>query len=329
MFLENDLLKLAGSGVPAPRNPVELSVVAPVYKCRDCIVELHRRLVEALEPLVASFEIVLVNDGCPAGSWEAVRKVASADARVKAINLSRNFGQHFAIAAGLHHTSGKWVVVMDCDLQDQPAEIAGLYRKALEGWDVVFAQREERSDSLFKKALSRSFMAVLNRLSEVRLDPKVANFSIAARPVIDSYCRLREASRFYQLNLRWLGFRWTSIPVEHAPRFAGASAYNLRRGLQLAVESITAHSNKPLILAIRGGFLMSASALAVGLFYLVEYLRHGITVTGFTTVIVSIWFIGGLLLANMGVLGLYLGKVFNEVKDRPLYIVKETINLDE
>jgi len=325
VFLENRELK---SGAPPP-GPIEISVVAPVYKCRECIAELHRQLVEALEALTPRFEIVLVNDGCPSGSWEAVREVAATDSRVKAINLSRNFGQHYAIAAGLHRTSGRWVVVMDCDLQDRPAEIATLYRKALEGYDVVFAQREERNDSLFKRALSRAFMMVLNRLSEVQLDPKVANFSIASRRVIDSYCRLREASRFYQLNLRWLGFRWTSVPVEHAARYAGATAYNLRRGLQLAVESITAHSNKPLTLAIRAGFLMSGSALAVGLFYLVLYLRHGITVTGFTTLIVSIWFIGGLILANMGVLGLYLGKVFNEAKDRPLYIVKETINLDE
>jgi dolichol-phosphate mannosyltransferase len=310
------------------RRPVEISVVAPAYKCGECIPELHRQLVAALEPLVASFEIVLVNDGCPADSWSAIQSVAAADARVKAINFSRNFGQHYAIAAGLHHSSGNWVVVMDCDLQDRPAEIPKLYRKAQEGYDIVYARREDRHDSWFKRALSRGFSIVYNLLSDIRIDPQVANFSIVARPVIDSYCKLKELNRSYHLNLRWLGYRSAYLPVEHASRFAGASAYNLRRGFQLAIESIASQSNKPLVLSIRAGFLMAGSALLVALFYVVEYLRHGITVSGFTSLIVSVYFIGGLILANMGVLGLYLGKVFNEVKERPLYVVKETINFD-
>ena len=303
-------------------------MVSPVYRCRECIPELHRQLVAVLEPLVPTFEIVLVNDGCPAGSWDAIQAIATADSRVKAINLSRNFGQHYAIAAGLHHCAGNWVVVMDCDLQDRPAEIPNLYRKALEGYDIVYAQRQERQDSWFKRALSRGFSVVYNLLSDIPLDPQVANFSIVSRPVVDNYNRLKEMNRFYHLNLKWLGFRAAYLPVEHASRFAGSSAYNLRRGFGLAVESIAAQSNKPLILAIRAGLLMSGAAIAVALFYIVEYLRHRIVVTGFTTLIVSIYFIGGLILANMGVLGLYLGKVFNEVKERPLYVVKETINMD-
>jgi dolichol-phosphate mannosyltransferase len=318
----------AAAGGSTLRKPVEISVIAPVYKCRECIPELHRQLVEALSPLVPSFEIVLVDDGCLAGSWSVIQSVAAADPRVKAIGLSRNFGQHYAIAAGLHHSSGNWVVVMDCDLQDRPSEIPNLYRKALEGYDIVYAQRQERQDSWFKRALSRGFSMVYNLLSDIPIDPRVANFSIAARPVIDGYCKLKEMNRSYHLNLRWLGYRSAYLPVEHASRFAGATAYSLRRGFRLAIESITSQSNKPLILAMRAGFLMSGSALLVALFYVVEYLRHGITVSGFTSLIVSVYFIGGLILANMGVLGLYLGKVFNEVKERPLYIVRETINFD-
>ena len=318
----------SAAGGSTLRRPVEISVIAPAYKCRECIPELHRQLVAVLEALVPSFEIVLVDDGCPAGSWSAIQAAAAADPRVKAIGLSRNFGQHYAIAAGLHRSSGNWVVVMDCDLQDRPAEIPNLYRKALEGYDIVYAQRQERQDSWFKRALSRGFSILYNLLSDIPIDPRVANFSSAARPVIDSYCKLKEMNRAYHLNLRWLGYRTAYLPVEHAPRFAGTTAYNLRRGFRLAIESIASQSNKPLILAIRAGFLMSASAVLVGLFYVYEYLRHGITVTGFTSLIVSVYFVGGLILANMGVLGLYLGKVFNEVKERPLYIVKETINLD-
>jgi len=318
----------SAAGGSTLRRPVEISVVAPAYKCRECIPELHRQLVAVLEPLVPSFEIVLVDDGCPEDSWSAIQAAAAADARVKAVGLSRNFGQHYAIAAGLHHSSGNWVVVMDCDLQDRPAEIPNLYRKALEGYDIVYAQRQDRQDSWFKRALSRGFSVVYNLLSDIHIDPSVANFSIASRPVIDSYCELKEMNRAYHLNLRWLGYRSAFLPVEHASRYAGSTAYTLRRGFRFAIESITSQSNKPLILAIRAGFLMSASAVLVGLFYVWMYLRHGITVTGFTSLIVSVYFVGGLILANMGVLGLYLGKVFNEVKERPLYIVKETINLD-
>jgi len=244
--------------VSGTRNSVELSVVAPVYKCGDCVPELHRQLVAALEP-IGSFEIILVNDGCPANSWEAVRTAAAADHRVKGINLSRNFGQHYAIAAGLHHSRGNWVVVMDADLQDRPCEIPNLYRKALDGFDIVYALREERRDRWTKRMISRAFSIVYNLLSDVRIDPRACNFSIASRQVIDDYCRLKELNRSYHLFLRWLGFRTASITVEHSERFSGTSAYSLRRGFLLAIESITSQSNKPLILAIPDGIDLRAA----------------------------------------------------------------------
>lgn len=306
--------------------PVDISVIAPVYRCGDCVPEMHRQLVAALENLVASFEIVLVNDGCPENSWEVVRQTAARDGRVKAINLSRNFGQHYAIAAGLHHSCGRWVVVMDCDLQDRPDEIPALYGKALEGFDIVFAERAERQDRFSKKLLSRCFAALYNALSDIKINPRACNFSIASRQVIDAYCRLGELNRSYHLMLRWLGFRATFIPVEHSARYAGRSAYSLRRALNLAIESITSQSNKPLILSIRAGFVMAGSALAAGAFEVLRYLRHGTGVAGWTSVIVSLYLIGGMLMATLGVLGLYLGKIFNEVKHRPLYVVKELIN---
>jgi glycosyltransferase involved in cell wall biosynthesis len=315
---------------PADRNGQrpEISIVGPVYKCGKCVAELHRQLVEVLDPLVDSFEIVLVNDGCPANSWQDILAVASCDSRVKAINLSRNFGQHYAIAAGLHHCSGNWVVVMDCDLQDRPAEIPRLYRKAMEGFDIVYALRSERHDTWRKRALSRSFSFVYNLLSDQKIDPRSCNFSIASRQVIDAWCGLKELNRSYPLLLRWLGFRSAHLLVDHGDRFAGESAYNLRRGFLLAVESITSQSNKPLILSIRAGFLMAASAVIAGGIDIVRYFTRGIGVAGWTSVIVAIFFIGGLILANMGVVGLYLGKVFNEVKGRPLYIIRDEVNFD-
>jgi dolichol-phosphate mannosyltransferase len=316
------------SFVPPLRQSVEISIVSPVYKCGDCVAELHCQLVATLEQLVESFEIILVNDGCPAGSWSQVKAVAALDPRVKAINLSRNFGQHYAIAAGVHHTCGNWVVVMDCDLQDRPAEISKLYRKAQEGYDVVYALRRDRRDRWTKRLVSRAFALVYNLLSDIHLDPQACNFSIASRQMIDSYCRLKESNRSYPLFLRWLGYNSASIYVEHAERFTGKSAYNFSRGFLLAMESITSQSNKPLILSIRLGFTMSLSAIAVGLYYVGRYLTHGVGVAGWTSVIVSIFFTAGLLLANMGVLGLYVGKIFNEVKERPLYLVRERLNFD-
>jgi dolichol-phosphate mannosyltransferase len=198
----------------------------------------------------------------------------------------------------------------------------------MEGYDIVYALRHDRRDGWSKRMLSRLFSMVYNLLSDIKLDSKACNFSIVSRQVIDSYCRLKELNRSYHLMLRWLGFRATYVSVEHAERFAGKSAYNLRRGFTLAIESITSQSNKPLVLAIRTGFLMSGTALLLGLFFVLRYLLYGVGVAGWTSVFVSIYFIGGLMLANMGVLGLYLGKVFNEVKGRPLYIVRDTINLE-
>ena len=174
--------------------------------------------------------------------------------------------------------------------------------------------------------LSASFSLFYNLLSDISIRPGSCNFSIASRLAIDGYCQLKELNRSYHLLLRWLGFRFTYLEVEHSDRFSGVSAYNLRRGFLLAVESITSQSNRPLILAIRAGFLMSASAVCVGLYYVIRYFTDGIGVAGWASVIVSLYFIGGLLLANMGILGLYLGKVFNEVKQRPLYLIRELVN---
>jgi glycosyltransferase involved in cell wall biosynthesis len=317
------------STITIGRQPPQISIVSPVYKCGECVAELHRQLVAILEPLVDSFEIVLVNDGCPSNSWAALQAVAAIDRRVKVVNLSRNFGQHYAIAAGLHYCTGRWVVVMDCDLQDQPSEIPNLYRKAQEGFDIVYALRRDRQDTWMKRWLSRGFSLVYNLLSDIKIVYGACNFSIASREVIDAYCQLKELSRSYHLVLRWLGFRSVFLEVEHSGRFAGSSAYTLRRGFVLAIESITSQSNKPLILSIRTGFFMSASAVAVGLYYIVRYFTHGIGVEGWASVIVSLYFLGGLLLANMGVLGLYLGKIYNEVRERPLYIVRDLLNFDQ
>lgn len=312
-----------------PDNP-HISIIAPAYRCAECIPELCRRLKLALARINPNFEIILVNDSSPDRDWAVIQEEARADRRVKGINFSRNFGQHHAITAGIDHATGDWIVVMDCDLQDQPEEIEKLYRKAIdENNDIVFARRVERKDTLMKRLMSRSFNLLYNFLSNTRIDPTTGNFSISARRVMDNYRRLRESSRSHGLTLLWCGFKVGYADVDHAERFAGKTTYNLRRSVHLAIESISSQSNKPLRMSINFGFLMSGFSFLFALSIVFRKLMWNIPVSGWASMIVSLYFIGGLLMANMGVIGLYLGKVFDETKNRPIYIVRETLNFEE
>ncbi|MFZ4395729.1 MAG: glycosyltransferase family 2 protein, partial [Kiritimatiellia bacterium] len=306
-----------------------ISVVVPSYRCAECLPELHRRLVASIEPITPLFEIVLVNDCSPDQDWEIIAALAHADARVKGVNLSRNFGQHLTIAAGIDHADGDWVVVMDGDLQDRPEEIPALYRKAQDGGlDVVFGRRANRQDAWHKILASRAFAWMFQQLSDVRIEPGISNFSISSRKVMDAYRRLREGSRAHALVLLWCGFRVGYVDVAHATRHAGRTTYNLRRSVALAVESITSQSNKPLLLSMKCGFLMAGLSFCFAMYEVIRYFGYGVPVSGWTSLIVSLYFIGGLLMVNLGVLGLYLGKVFNEVKHRPIYLVHETVNIE-
>jgi len=308
-------------------NRVKISIVSPVYHASGCLRELYQRLVQVLEGLGEDFEIVLVNDGSPDDSWDIILELAAGDSRVKGVNLSRNFGQHCAITAGLDHAAGDWIVVMDCDLQDQPEEIPQLYAKALEGYQIVFARRTNRKDTLIKKACSRIFHRLYHFLSDIKIDPHVSNFSIASRHVVDAMLNLRERNRAYSVFLQWLGFQTTYIDVEHGKRFSGKSSYGFTKSVRVAVEAITSQSNKPLRLSIYIGFLMSIVSFVYATYRIVRYYTHGVDVDGWTSLMVAVVFIGGLILANLGVMGLYLGKVFDESKHRPLYVTQQLVNL--
>jgi glycosyltransferase involved in cell wall biosynthesis len=310
--------------------PPRISVVTPAYRCTECLPELYRRLTAVLEGIDSNFEIVIVNDASPDRDWEVIQELARADRRIKGINFSRNFGQHHAITAGVDHASGDWIVVMDCDLQDQPEEILKLYRAAtVEGYDVVFARRENRQDSFLKVLASRSFYLVLNMLADLRINPGISNFSIFSRRVADNYRRLREGSRSHGFTLLWCGFKIGYVNAVHATRFAGKTTYNLRRSVRLAIESITSQSNRPLRLSIQFGFAMATLAIGFACYLAVRKFFLGTSVSGWTSTIVSLYFLGGLLIANMGIVGLYLGKVFDETKRRPIYIISDTLNIED
>ncbi|MEO5625278.1 MAG: glycosyltransferase family 2 protein [Dokdonella sp.] len=304
-----------------------LSVVSPVYCCAGCLRDLCRRLTQTIETFTDRYEIILVNDASPDQAWEVIEELTKADIRIKGINLSRNFGQHYAIAAGLAHVSGEWIVVMDCDLQDRPEEIPALMAKAKEGFEIVFAERRARRDAWFKRASSRAFFAVLNYLSGANYDYRAANYGVFHRKVIEAIHTMGDQSRFFPIMVRWTGFRMTSIPVEHQARHDGRSSYTLRKLLRLAMDIILSNSDKPLRLAALAGIFISAIAVVMTGFSLVRYLRGDIAVAGYTSVIASMWLLSGVMLFCLGIIGLYLGRVFESVKGRPAFIVRERINL--
>ena len=303
-------------------NAPLISIVVPVYRAENCLDELYRRLAQALETITTNFEIVLVEDCGGDGSWEIIERLAGQDARVKGIQFSRNFGQHYGITAGLDHCDGEWVVVMDCDLQDRPEEILRLYAKAQEGYDIVLARRGERHDPLLKRIASWLFYKLFSYLADIDYDGQTGNFRIMSRKVVESFRRMREQLRFFGGLVQWMGFPTASIEVEHAERHAGNSTYTYAKLWKLASETIIAYSDKPLRLAVRFGFVMAFLAFCYGVYILGHALLYGSPIPGWNSLIVSLYFIGGVIIAILGIIGIYLGKTFDESKKRPLYIVR-------
>jgi dolichol-phosphate mannosyltransferase len=299
-----------------------ISVVVPVYKAENSLQELYRRLRDVLEIISPAFEIVLVEDCGGDRSWEMIESLAQHDPRVKGLQFSRNFGQHYGITAGLDHCNGDWIVVMDCDLQDQPEEIPRLYAKALEGFDVVLARRSNRQDSWLKRLTSKLFYRVFSYLSDMDYDGEVGNFRIMSRKVVENLRTMREQLRFFGGLVQWLGFPTTSIAVEHAERFEGKSTYTFSKLWKLATETIIAYSDKPLRLAVRFGFLMAFGAFCYGLYILWRSTAYSVPIMGWSSLIVSLYFIGGIIISILGIIGIYLGKTFDESKKRPLYVIR-------
>jgi len=310
-------------------NNVEISVVIPAYRCEKFIEEMHRRLVITLESLAVSFEIIFVNDASPENDWEAIKKLSNADKRVKGINFSRNFGQHYAITAGLDNASGNWIVVMDCDLQDRPEEIEKLYNKAKKGFDIVYARRAERKDGFFKKLSSKLFYKVLSYLTEIEQDETVGNFGIYSRKTIEAVKNLKENLRYFPVKIRWVGFSSTTIPVEHSANSERKSSYNFRRLFSLALDVMLATSNKPLKLVVQLGMLISATSFVFAVYLLIKALSGDYLIAGWPSLIVSIWFLSGIIILILGIIGLYVGKTFDETKNKPLYIIKETTDKND
>jgi glycosyltransferase involved in cell wall biosynthesis len=303
---------------------MHLSVVTPVYGCNSCLVELYLRLKTVLELISSDFEIIMVNDGSLDGAWETIVSLSGRDRSVKGVDLARNFGQHYAITAGLNYCSGDWVIVMDCDLQDKPEEIIKFYNKTKEGYDVVFGRRINRQDNFLKKFFSRIFYKLFDVLTDNLSDNTLANFGIYSKQVIHNYLRLTEKIRLFPLLVKWQGFKIGFIDIEHSKRVKGKSSYTYYKLFRLAINVIISQTNKPLKFSIKIGFLMSFFSMLYLIYLVIRRLLLDIPI-GWTSIMVSIFFVGGIILANLGLLGIYIGKIFDEIKDRPIYIVRELV----
>lgn len=308
---------------------MELSIVSPIYKGEKMLDELVARIKSAAEKITDEYEIILVNDCSPDNSLRKIKELCAGDKRVKGMSLSRNFGQHYAITAGLSRSRGKWVVVMDCDLQDRPEEIPNLYAKAQEGYDSVFAQRVERKDSFSKRMSSAVFYKVFSFLTDMPQDKSVANFGIYNRKVVKAILSMGDSIRYFPIMAQWVGFRKCYLPVVHAERESGKSSYSILKLFKLASDNMIGFSDKPLRLMLRFGFYTVVLSLLFVVYTFCKWLFGGILVSGFTTLAISIWFAVGIITMMLGITGIYIGKIYDRVKLRPIFIVGETFNMDE
>ena len=302
-----------------------LSIVSAVYNTGNMVPELVNRIKQTVTPITNNFEIILVDDGSSDSSWQILESIARDHSNVTAIKLSRNFGQHAAIAAGLNHSTGDWVVVMDSDLEDLPEAILPLYEETKKGYNVVFASRRSRTDSLFRRLSSKAFYRLFSWLSDSPADHSIANFGIYSRQVIVVIINMKEYHQFFPTMVSWVGFKKSTIEYEHGKRQSGSSGYNFRKLIRLGINIILSYSDKPLRYVVKLGFVISLLTFICGIIILIRYFMGGIIVLGYTSLILSIWFLGGLILFTIGIAGLYTGKIFEQVKNRPLFIVEKMI----
>jgi len=310
------------------KNYPHISIVSPVYRAEKMLDKLVSEIQKVMGELNLSYEIVLVDDRSPDNSWQVMSELSQRYPEVKSIRLSRNFGQHPTIMAGLTFAKGEWIVVMDCDLQDQPKEIKKLYQKAIEGNDIVLAQRENRKDSFLKKLSSKIFSLVYGYLTDSKFDNSVANFGVYNRKVIAEVLAMKDYIKSFPLFVSWVGFKTATTKVEHAERDSGTSSYSFSKLMSLAFNTVISFSNKPLKLFVKFGLVISICSFIVGIITIIRYFNGQITVVGYSSLIVSIWFLFGILITVIGVVGIYIGKIFDQSKGRTSFIIDKTLNYD-
>jgi dolichol-phosphate mannosyltransferase len=324
----NDTARAMALGAAAVcARPPTVSVVSPVYMAQKILPALCERLEATLSGMGCTYEVILVCDGSPDRSWDVMERLVHQYPRLAIVRLSRNFGQHYATTAGMDLARGEWTVVMDCDLQDQPEEIPKLLAKAREGFDIVVARRMNRQHKWWKRMTSKAFYKVFSALSGFKLDSSVGSFRIMSRGVVDGFCSMRESYRMFAGLIEWLGFRTAFVDVKHAARYEGETSYNLMRLLKMAMDGMISFSNRPLYISIGAGLLLSVASAGYGTFLVARYLVNpaAYSVAGWLSSVTATAFLGGLILLNQGVLGIYLGRLYNQAKGRPLYVVDKVM----
>ena len=305
----------------AVSEKVMLSVVVPVYGCADCLIELHRQLTEQVSGITAAYELVFVDDRSVDAGWSVLVGLARRDPHVRAFRLSRNFGQDATITAGLAKARGDWAVVMDCDLEESPEDIPRLWAAARGGYDVVRTTRRDWSHSRMRQLGSRAFRRLTQELPRERF----SNLCLLSRPVIDGFLRLQDRDREFMVALEWLGFSMTSIEIQHRDRHSGESSYTLRRLVRVGVDGMFFRTTVLLRMVVLTGFLIAFCGLLFAGFEIVDYFAGpNKSIPGYTSLAVLILVLSGVIIVSVGVVGLYVGRIFEQVKNRPLYLIDAT-----
>lgn len=308
---------------PAIRKQRDLlSIVIPSFNEQEVLPAFHDRLTKVLNSLSLESEIIYVNDGSRDGSLEVMKILRAHDKRVAILDLSRNFGKEIAMTAGLDHAKGTAVVVIDADLQDPPELIPELVRRWQEGWDVVYAQRiERRGETLLKKLTAHWFYRLMQRVGRVRIPENVGDFRLLSRKALDSLLQLREQHRFMKGLFAWIGFSQIGVPYHRDPRFAGRSTWDYWHLWNFALEGFTSFTTTPLKWATYLGLITAFLSFCYSVIIILQKLLYGNPVKGYPSLMVAILFFGGIQLIFLGIIGEYLGRMFDEIKGRPLYFL--------
>lgn len=305
-----------------------ISVIIPVFNEEKNISSVYNRCVSVLDSIGESFELIFINDGSKDNTFQKVYQLSESDARVKYINLSRNFGHQIAVSAGLDACNGSYAVIIDADLQDPPELITSLYTKAQEGFDVVYAKRQLRKgETFFKSITAKFFYRLLKKITSINIPLDTGDFRIISRKVINVLKQMPEQQKFLRGQIAWVGFNQTAVEYQREERTAGTSGYTVKKMMRLAMDGITSFSNLPLRIATIAGFLVSGITFCVALYALYSRFVSKDYVPGWTSIIISVLFIGGVQLITIGIIGEYISRISSNVRNRPLYVVSES-NLD-
>lgn len=307
-------------------NDIYISIVSPVYKAENLIDKLVSRIDNVIKEITPNYEIILVEDCGPDKSWQKIVENCNKNPKVKGVKLSRNYGQQHAIQAGLDQSRGEYVITMDCDLQDQPEEIEKLLSKAKEGYEIVVASRKNRQDDFLKKLMSRMFYSILSYLTETKQDSSVANFVCYHRSAVDAMAKVKDHNRYYPMLQQLIGFNYAKVEIKHAEREDGKSSYSYKKRIKLAIDTILTFSDKPLRLTVKIGVLLSFLSIIAAFFMIALWLISDVKAEGWASLALLTSFFSGAIISVLGMVGLYVGRTFESVKQRPTYIIQDAKN---